>query len=113
MNEKTIQSERLYVSLNLNQSWFINLFNPSVMSPALYSLLLSINTFGNLLMCDSFLQIIFLSTFHISTFLIYVYLLNQKSTDVYIFNINVNVFLYFLYINSILDDLNFLKCYIK
>ena len=46
-----------------------NVLNPSVISSALYSPLLSINTSGNLLMCDCFLQIIFVSTFHVSTLL--------------------------------------------
>ena len=78
-----------------------NVLNSSVITSALYSLLLSINTSGNLLMCDSFLQIIFLSTFHVST-LLFLRLLkkSEKYRCLHFFYINVNLFLYFLYIKS-------------
>ena len=78
-----------------------NVLNPSVISFSLCSLLLSIITSGNLLMCDCCLQMIYkkLSTF--LHFYFYVYLSNQKNTAVCIcFNISINLFLYFLYLNS-------------
>ena len=59
MYPKKIHFVRLSVFLNLNQCWLKNVLNPSVISSALCSPLLSINTSGNLLMCDCFAQIIF------------------------------------------------------
>ena len=78
-----------------------NVLNPSVISSALYSLLLSINTSGNLLMCDCFLQIISLCDFHVSTLLFLCLLIkSEKYCCLLLFNINVNLFLYYLYFNS-------------
>ena len=55
--------------INFNQCWLENVLSPSVISSSLYYLSLSTNISGNLLMCDCFLQIIFLVTFHILTLL--------------------------------------------
>ena len=71
---KKIHFVRFSVLLNVDQCWEKNALDPTVISSSLYSLLLSINISCNLLMCDCFLQIIFSSTFHISTLSIYVYL---------------------------------------
>ena len=71
-----------------------NVLNFSVISSSLYCLLLSINTYGNLLMCDCFSQIICLSTFHVSTLLFLRLLIkSEKVLLSAFFYINVDLFL--------------------